>query len=158
MQLLGAADAFAALVADRPYRACRSPDEAATVLRDEAAAGRFDRDVVECVVAVATGAARPATPLGGTLTEREEQVLRLVTQGSATRQIARTMGISPKTADTHIQQIYAKTGRRTRAGVTLFAMEHGLVWRRRGRVASRSRGERVGRATDARSKPACSLR
>jgi DNA-binding CsgD family transcriptional regulator len=39
------------------------------------------------------------------------------------------LGISPKTADRHVQNAYRKIGVSTRAAATLFAMEHGLaVW------------------------------
>jgi hypothetical protein len=33
----------------------------------------------------------------------------------------------PKTCDHHIQRLYGKVGVSTRAGATLFALEHGLV-------------------------------
>jgi DNA-binding NarL/FixJ family response regulator len=45
----------------------------------------------------------------------------------ATKQIARQLGISPKTCDHHIQSVYAKAGVSTRAGATLFALEHGMA-------------------------------
>jgi DNA-binding NarL/FixJ family response regulator len=61
------------------------------------------------------------------LSERECQVLRLLSRGLATKQIARQLGISPKTCDHHIQRVYGKAGVSTRAGATLFAMEHGLL-------------------------------
>ena len=35
--------------------------------------------------------------------------------------------ITPKTAETHIERIYAKTGASTRSTATLFAMQHGLL-------------------------------
>jgi len=37
------------------------------------------------------------------------------------------LGISPKTCDHHIQRLYRKTGLSTRAGATLFALEHGII-------------------------------
>ena len=43
------------------------------------------------------------------------------------RQIARALGIAPKTVDGHLQRIYPKIGVSTRAGATLFAIEHGLL-------------------------------
>ena len=61
------------------------------------------------------------------LTEREAEVVGLLARGLQTKQIARQLGISAKTADRHIQNAYAKIGVSTRAGATLFAMEHGLV-------------------------------
>jgi DNA-binding NarL/FixJ family response regulator len=65
----------------------------------------------------------------GELTERETEVLRLVAGGLATKQIASRLGISPKTADRHIQNIYAKIGVSTRAAAAVFAMQHGVVGR-----------------------------
>ncbi len=61
------------------------------------------------------------------MTDREAQVIGLVARGLQTKQIARTLGISRKTADRHIQNAYAKIGISTRAAATLFAMQHGLV-------------------------------
>jgi DNA-binding NarL/FixJ family response regulator len=70
-------------------------------------------------------AARPSRPAG--LSERECEVLGLLARGLATKQVARRLGISPKTCDHHIQRLYGKTGVSTRAGATLFALEHGLL-------------------------------
>jgi DNA-binding NarL/FixJ family response regulator len=44
-----------------------------------------------------------------------------------TKQVAHELGIARKTADNHIQSMYAKIGVSTRAGATLFAVEHGLL-------------------------------
>jgi HD-GYP domain-containing protein (c-di-GMP phosphodiesterase class II)/DNA-binding CsgD family transcriptional regulator len=54
-------------------------------------------------------------------------VLGLLARGLSTKQVASRLGISPKTCDHHIQSLYAKVGVSTRAGATLFALEHGLV-------------------------------
>ena len=48
-------------------------------------------------------------------------------RGASTRQVARALGITAKTAETHIERIYAKTGASTRSTATLFAMQHGLL-------------------------------
>jgi DNA-binding CsgD family transcriptional regulator len=37
------------------------------------------------------------------------------------------LGISAKTAGTHIERIYAKTGASSRSTATLFALHHGLL-------------------------------
>ena len=58
------------------------------------------------------------------LSEREAEALMLLARGLVTKQVARRLGISVKTVDQHI---YAKIGVSTRAGATIFAMEHGLV-------------------------------
>jgi DNA-binding NarL/FixJ family response regulator len=61
------------------------------------------------------------------LTEREAEVIGLLARGLQTKQVARALDISPKTADRHIQNAYRKVGVSTRAAATLFAAEHGLV-------------------------------
>jgi DNA-binding NarL/FixJ family response regulator len=55
------------------------------------------------------------------------QVIGLLARGLQTKQVARALDISVKTADRHIQNTYAKIGVSTRAGAALFAMEHGLA-------------------------------
>ena len=51
----------------------------------------------------------------------------LLARGLQTKQIARALGISVKTADRHIQNAYGKIGVSTRAAAALFAMQHGLA-------------------------------
>ena len=54
-------------------------------------------------------------------------MIGLLAHGLPTKQIARALGISAKTADRHIQNAYAKIGVSSRAAAALFAMEHGLA-------------------------------
>jgi DNA-binding NarL/FixJ family response regulator len=61
------------------------------------------------------------------MTEREVDVLRLIARGKTNKEVARELGISPKTVGAHIEHIYTKAEVATRAGVTLFAMEHHLL-------------------------------
>jgi DNA-binding NarL/FixJ family response regulator len=61
------------------------------------------------------------------LTEREVDVLRLIARGRSNKDAGRELGISPKTVGSHVEHLYAKTGVTTRAGATLFAMEHDLL-------------------------------
>jgi DNA-binding CsgD family transcriptional regulator len=51
----------------------------------------------------------------------------LAATGLTTAEIARQLVISPKTADSHIQHIYAKIGCSTRGAAVLFALRHNLV-------------------------------
>ena len=51
----------------------------------------------------------------------------LLAQGLATKQIGSTLGVSPKTADHYVQQVYTKIGVTTRAGAAVYAMQHGLA-------------------------------
>ena len=65
--------------------------------------------------------------LAAGLTSREAEVVALLARGLQTKQIARSLGISLKTADRHVQNAYRKLGVSTRAGATVCAMEQGLV-------------------------------
>ncbi len=125
-RMVAAADAYHAMTEPRPHRPALSTDETATILRDEARAGRLEADAVAAVLeSVGQRAARIERPAG--LTEREAEVVGLLARGLQTKQIARTLGISVKTADHHVQNAYGKIGVSTRAAAALFAMEHGLV-------------------------------
>jgi HD-GYP domain-containing protein (c-di-GMP phosphodiesterase class II) len=129
-RLLAAADAYHAMTEARPHRPALRPVEAATRLREELATGRFGRAEVDAVLAAAGHTAarvRNEHPTG--LTTREVEVLRLIARGYANKQVAAELGIATKTVGHHVEHIYAKAGVTTRAGATLFAMEHGLLAR-----------------------------
>ena len=127
-RLLAAADVFQALTSERPYRPAMPPDLAAKEMDAEVAVGRLDADAVAAVCA-AGGLERPppkaARPAG--LTDREVDVLRLLARGLTKKQIAKALFIAPGTVHTHTVHIYEKCGVTTRAGVALFALEHGLL-------------------------------
>lgn len=106
-------------------------ERAACTLQADAAAGRFDQDIVGAVLAAAgheagrRAAQRLGAPAG--LSEREIEVLRLLAQGLSVKQLALRLDIAAKTADHHVQNIYTKIGVSTRAGATVFAMQHRLL-------------------------------
>ena len=127
-RILAAADAYRRFTETRPHRPAWSPAAAAERLEDEARSGRLDPDAVAAVLAGTgheTGPVQAPRPAG--LSDREVEVLMLLARGLVTKQVAHELGISVKTADNHIQHIYGKVGVSTRAGATMFAMEHGLV-------------------------------
>jgi HD-GYP domain-containing protein (c-di-GMP phosphodiesterase class II) len=127
-RLLAAADAYHAMCEERPHRPALGRADAATSLLDDVDAGCFGRAEVDAVLDAAGQLTRPprvARPAG--LTEREVDVLGLIARGRTNKEVAATLGISPKTVGHHIEHIYAKAGVTTRAGATLFAMEHGLL-------------------------------
>jgi DNA-binding CsgD family transcriptional regulator len=55
------------------------------------------------------------------LTERERDVLELVSQGLTNREVAAQLVISPGTVRTHLEHVYEKLGVRTRAGAVAAA-------------------------------------
>ncbi|HEU0075163.1 MAG TPA: alpha/beta fold hydrolase [Dehalococcoidia bacterium] len=64
---------------------------------------------------------------GPSLSPREVEVLRLVTQGKTNREIARELVLSERTVINHLSHIFSKTGAENRAGATAYAIRHGLV-------------------------------
>jgi HD-GYP domain-containing protein (c-di-GMP phosphodiesterase class II) len=126
-RVIAAADCYQAMTSERPHRIALSPDAAATELRAMSAGGRLDREAVERVLAAAGHRRAPRTQLPAGLTVREAEVLRLLALGLTTRQMAERLVISPKTADHHVQHIYAKLGVSTRGAAALFAIEHGIL-------------------------------
>jgi DNA-binding NarL/FixJ family response regulator len=54
-------------------------------------------------------------------------VLRLLARGESNKQIARGLHVSEATVHTHVINLYGKIGVNTRAGATLFALEHDLI-------------------------------
>jgi HD-GYP domain-containing protein (c-di-GMP phosphodiesterase class II) len=125
-RVLAAADAYHAMTEPRPHRPAMAAAAAAEELAREAQAGRLDADAVTAVVeAAGQRAPRLERPAG--LTEREAVVVAMLARGLQTKQVARALGISIKTADRHVQNAYRKIGVSSRAAATLFAMEHGLV-------------------------------
>ena len=125
-RVLAATDAYHAMTEPRPYREPLSAERAAEELAREASAGRLDAHVVTAVVEAA-GQRVPRLERPAGLTEREAEVVGLLARGLQTKQVARALGISGKTADRHVQNAYGKIGVSTRAAATLFAMEHGLI-------------------------------
>jgi DNA-binding NarL/FixJ family response regulator len=61
------------------------------------------------------------------LTSRELEVLRLVGAGRANEEIATELGISERTARTHVSNILAKLGLSSRTQAALWAVREGLV-------------------------------
>ena len=126
-RILGAADAYQAMIEPRPHRPARSSEEAATALHAEMAAGRLDGDAVDAVLHAAGHRVKRRREGPAGLTPREVEVLRLVALGFSNREIAEQLVITPKTAANHVEHIYAKTGASNRARAGLFAVQHGLM-------------------------------
>jgi NarL family two-component system response regulator LiaR len=61
------------------------------------------------------------------LTEREIEVLRLLAQGQANKEIARSLHIAEKTVKTHVSNILAKLGLQSRTQAALYALRVGIA-------------------------------
>ena len=67
---------------------------------------------------------RNAPTARGVLTDREEEVLRLVQSGLANKQIGRQLGISERTVKAHLTKIFQTLGVADRTQAALWAAEH----------------------------------
>jgi HD-GYP domain-containing protein (c-di-GMP phosphodiesterase class II) len=126
-RILAAADSYHALTEARPHRPSRSAADAAAELRAEVSSGRLDGAAVDAVLRAAGHRVRRRREWPAGLTAREVEIVRLLVRGLTARAIAGQLVISPKTASSHIEHIYAKTGVSNRAQLSLFAMKHGLM-------------------------------
>lgn len=69
----------------------------------------------------------PASRLNRSLTGREREILHLVSRGLAGKQVARHLGISPKTVEHHKTRIFAKLGVSNQTAAVTLAMGGGLT-------------------------------
>ena len=126
-RVLAAADAYHAKLEPRPHRGALTPAEAGAWLRAEVRQGRQDGDAAGAVLEAAGHRVRRRKERPSGLTAREVDVLRLLARGMTTSEIAEALVISAKTADHHIEHIYAKIGVNNRARASLYAVQHGLM-------------------------------
>jgi DNA-binding NarL/FixJ family response regulator len=61
------------------------------------------------------------------LTKRQLEILRLVASGRTTKEIARTLGISPKTVEFHRARLMERLGVHEVTALTRFALQRGLI-------------------------------
>jgi HD-GYP domain-containing protein (c-di-GMP phosphodiesterase class II)/DNA-binding CsgD family transcriptional regulator len=129
-RVLAVAEAYQSMSEERAWRPALAPAEATRQLREDVTGGRLDARALDAVLEAA-GQPRPARrssqawPAG--LTDREVDVLRAVARGLGNKQMARELFVSEATVHTHVINIYSKIGVNTRAGATLFAVEHDLI-------------------------------
>lgn len=70
---------------------------------------------------------RPGPEAGSSLTDREREVVVLVAEGHSNKQVAVTLGITPKTVETHRSNIMRKLGLKRTAELVRYAMRDGLI-------------------------------
>lgn len=69
----------------------------------------------------------PPSPTYELLTEREQEVFRLLVEGASNREVARVLSISEKTVEKHRANLMRKLGVRTFAELLKYAMKMGLL-------------------------------
>ncbi len=128
--LRSASDGFRAL--DAPYEvACTAlligtargalGDTEGAALEFETARTTFER------LGARTDLSRVPGMAGAGLTAREVQVLRLVAQGATNRSIGTALGLSERTVDRHVSNIFAKLGVSSRTAATARAYQSQLL-------------------------------
>ncbi len=71
---------------------------------------------------------QPSEPtVSDELTERQIEILRLIAQGRASKEIAFELGLSPKTVDVHRARIMERLHLSDIASLTLYAVRKGLI-------------------------------
>lgn len=129
-RILPAASCWHALRAARPWRPAFDADAAAAQLHAEVQAGRLDGSVVAALLgqaAPATPAASPAARAASLLSPRETEVLAVIARGMSNKEAARTLGLSPSTVRTHMENLFRKLECNSRAAATLKAAALGLI-------------------------------
>ncbi len=126
-RILAVADVLQALSETRPYRPAYPADRAASILRQDVHTGRLDGEVVETVLAVASGERPARVRATSALSERELEVVRLLAGGHANKEISRRLAISENTVRHHLESVYAKLEARTRTGAVMQALARGLL-------------------------------
>jgi len=100
-----------------------SRSELATAIRRVAAGGHYFGE--EVIATVLCGAQQEA--LAEPLTERELQILRLLTDGLSNKDVGERLYLSPDTVKSHLVNVYRKLGVESRAHAVAVAIRRGLV-------------------------------
>ena len=95
--------------------------------RLESAAKQFLGCAFECGAAQRSGPKVQADRAEFNLSARETAVLRLLSQGRGTEQIAAQLGISSVTVRNHVQRVLSKLGSHTRLEAVLRGIQTGLI-------------------------------
>lgn len=85
------------------------------------------RALLDDIVLEDTRSASSDEDLWATLSEREQEVLRMVALGHTSKEIADQLSVSAKTVDTYRARGMEKLGLRSRAALVRFALANGLI-------------------------------
>jgi NarL family two-component system response regulator LiaR len=102
-----------------------SSEELVRAIRAAAAGQRtLAKEALETLISAVT---QPAAEGGNSLTEREREVLGLMSLGLSNIEIAKQLGVSPSTIKTHVSNILYKLGVDSRVEAVTFALHHHLA-------------------------------
>jgi pSer/pThr/pTyr-binding forkhead associated (FHA) protein len=69
----------------------------------------------------------PASPLGPSLSPRQQQVLEAMAEGLTNKEIGEQLGVTERTIKAYAQELYDKLNARNRAGAVAEGMKRGLL-------------------------------
>jgi DNA-binding NarL/FixJ family response regulator len=105
-----------------------APEELVSAVRAVAAGKRYLSPSVAPILLNRLRNPRPrGTPRASPITLREREVLRLLSEGATSKDIARELGISPKTAQAHRENLKDKLSLHTTAEMVRYAIQHKIV-------------------------------
>jgi DNA-binding NarL/FixJ family response regulator len=103
----------------KAYLSKRAPmDELMTAIRTVLSGGKYSGSTIQT---------EPELPADSSLTERQIEVLRLISQGCSAKEIASRLSISVRTAEFHRAAIMDRLKLHSTAMITRYAIEHGLT-------------------------------
>lgn len=103
-----------------------STDEITGAIRTVLQGGApINASIARKVLDMFTRDARPRADYG--LTDREREILELLTEGITQKQIAASLSLSPHTVDTHLRNIYGKLHVRSSTGAVAKALRERLL-------------------------------
>jgi DNA-binding NarL/FixJ family response regulator len=86
-----------------------------------------DTDLVAAIRAVERGEPFPTPEAQGTLTPREEEIVKLVAEAHTSKEIAAILHLSEKTVENHRANAMRKLGMRDRVELVRYAIRRGLI-------------------------------
>ena len=105
-----------------------APEELVSAVRTVAGGKRYLSPSVAPILLSRLRNPRPrGTNNDSPITLREREVLRLISEGATAKDIARKLGISPKTAQAHRENLKDKLNLRTTAEMVRYAIQHKVV-------------------------------
>lgn len=101
------------------------PEQIIAAMRSAVAGGApLDPKVARVLLTARSEGGPGGDASGVSMTDRERQVLLLVSDGLANKQVARRLGISERTVKAHLTNIFQRLGVRDRTQAALWAREH----------------------------------
>ena len=86
-------------------------------------AAQAERDLEGAAEAPAAGSALDSRIEALDLTSRQAEVIRLIARGRSNREVAEELRISPRTVKRHLENVYDRTGARSRAALTALLLD-----------------------------------